>query len=87
MLFSRKLILKFKLLCSLAERLNFERYFFFYYCYIPSKRRYSLDFRMLERQLADYTRLVRTVNLFLFVGTLSLVSSMGPELFTVIIKH
>ena len=32
-------------------------------------------------------RLVRPDNLFLFVGTLSLVRSMGPELLTMIIKH
>ena len=36
---------------------------------------------------AGYIRLVRLDNLFLFVGTLSLVRSMGPELLAMIIKY
>ena len=40
---------------------------------------------MLGRRLADYIRLVRSDNLFLFVGRLSLVRSMGPELLTIIL--
>ena len=46
-----------------------------------------LDFWMQGRRLADYIRLVRPDNLFLFVGTLSPFRSMGPELFTMITKH
>ena len=47
----------------------------------------SLDFLDVRVWLADYIRIVRPDNLFSFVGTLSLVRSMGPELFTMIIKH